>query len=342
MCAMAGLFSDYARLLRLPGLGGLSIAPVFGALSVGVFDLWKLTVLFLIGAFSSIFGFVLNDYVDVEVDRLSKDLASRPLVKGTISRRTALLICGICVVGAFVAIFLVFYNSYPAFVYGIVAILLSAVFGSVYNFYGKRFVGSDFVVALSEALLVLFGALMVVQGNPLSIFTWIIFVLTFNQLVYENAVSGGIKDADHDYLMKVKNIALSSGVKVTTENQLIITRKFQAFGIGFRLFSIVLIFVPVVFYQHTYSYTWWNIGLLVLFALGVLFASIKMLRLKIFERNTLRRLITMQTFLRYSLVPLMLIPLIAVVPAVILILLPFIWYIVCAPLIGEKLFRPGL
>ena len=339
---MPRLVSEYARLLRLPGLGGLSVAPVFGALSVGVLDFWKLVFLFIVGAFASIYGFVLNDYVDVNVDKLSKELANRPLVKGTISRRTALLICVLCMVGALFVIFFMFYTPSTSFYLGFVFIMLSAVFGSVYNIYGKRFVGSDFVVAFSEALLVLFGAFIVLQHGQLTIFTWLILVLTFNQLVYENAVSGGLKDADHDPLMNVKNIALRSGVKVTNENLLIIPLRFQMFGLFFRTFSCCLVFVPAVFYQHLYTYAWWNLLLLALFVVGVFIASIRMLTLQTFHRNRLRKLITAQTFLRYSLVPLMLIPLISVVPAVVLIVLPFIWYIVCAPLIGEKLFRPGL
>lgn len=339
---MSGLLADYARLLRLPGLGGLSIAPVFGALSVGVFNFWQLSVLFLIGAFSAIFGFVLNDYVDVEVDKLSKELSVRPLVKGTISRKTALLICLFCVIGAFAAIFLVFYNSYPSFLFGFLCILLSAVFGSIYNFFGKRFVGADFVVALSEALLVLFGAYMVVQEGSLSIYTWLIFLLTFNQLIYENAVSGGVKDADHDYKMNVKNIASVSGVHVTPENQLKIPLKFQIFGLGIRVFSACLVLIPAVWYSQIYRYDIWNIVVLILFVIGVFAASLKMLRMTKFNRNKLRKLITIQTFLRYSLVPVMLIPLIGGFSSLLLILFPFIWYIGFALILGEKLFRPGL
>jgi len=108
---MSNIVFDYARLLRLPGLGGLSIATVFGAISVGVYDIKTLSILFLIGAFSAVYGFVLNDYADVEVDKLSRDLSNRPLVKGTISKKTALLICVICVIGASSTIFIFFYKN---------------------------------------------------------------------------------------------------------------------------------------------------------------------------------------------------------------------------------------
>ena len=147
---MKSIISDYARLLRLPGLGGLSIAPVFGAVSLISSDITisfqDVAVLFLIGIFSSIYGFVLNDYVDVKIDKLSKELSNRPLVKGTISRRTALMICVLCFVGALSTIFLFFYNDHPSFYLGLLCILLSAAFGSIYNIYGKRIIGSDFLV----------------------------------------------------------------------------------------------------------------------------------------------------------------------------------------------------
>ena len=50
--------SAYIKLLRLPGLGGLAIPPVFGAISVGVSDPSSLAILFSIGCFAAIFGFV--------------------------------------------------------------------------------------------------------------------------------------------------------------------------------------------------------------------------------------------------------------------------------------------
>ncbi len=341
---MRQIISDYARLLRLPGLAGLSIAPVFGAISVGVLDVIPLSILFLVGAFTSIYGFVLNDIVDVKIDKLSNELSNRPLVKGTISKKTALLICTICFIGALTTIFLVFYTPpRPAFFLGLLCIILSAGLGSVYNLYGKKLIGSDFLIALSEAFLVLFGALMVVQTTAqLTLFTWVIFILTFCQLLFMNAIEGGIKDADHDPLMNVKNMALASGVRVTDDQKLIIPVSFKIFGFAIQLCAVTFVFIPFSIPSSIFTFEIWHLIPLALFAIGVLFVSAKLLRLHTFERNKIRKLITAETFLRYSLVPIMLIPLIEILPALILLILPFIWYILFAPLIGEKLFRPGL
>jgi len=340
---MGTIIADYARLMRLPGLGGLSIAPVLGALSLvgtGLMpSLLDLTLLFIVGIFSAVYGFVLNDYIDVEVDRLSSELSERPLVKGTISKRTALLMCLLSVIGAFLIIFLFFYNNHPSFYLGIISILLSAFLGSIYNIYGKKLIGADFLVALSEAFLVLFGAFMVSPNGILTIFTWIIFILTFNQVLYLNAVDGGIKDADHDVFMKVKNIALSAGVRVTAEKHLLIPWGFRLFGVGIRLFSAALVFIPV-FYGT--SYEWWNLLLLALVVVGVIMLSLRLLTSTIFNRKQMRKNISASTFLRYFYVPIMLIPLIGLLSSCILIVFPFIWYLLFTPLIGGKLFQPGI
>ena len=88
-----GKISAYARLLRLPGLGGLAIPPVIGAVTVGVFDLQILSLLFLIGVFCIIYGFVFNDYMDMDLDKLVKELHGKPLVSGEISRKSFPYFC---------------------------------------------------------------------------------------------------------------------------------------------------------------------------------------------------------------------------------------------------------
>ena len=311
----------YAKLLRIPGLGGLAIPPVIGAITVGVLDFYNLLILFVIGSFAVIYGFILNDYADVELDKLVKELRGKPLVSGAVSRKNAIAICVFCMLFSFLFIFILWrgetFDNYK-FV-ALLCIFTAGVLGSIYNLYGKKIVGSDFLVAISMAFVFLFGAFSF--GVP-TVLTWVIFLLTFNQTLHMNAVEGGIKDADHDYIMGVKNIALSSGVKVDGDS-VFIPIPFKAFGMGIRLFSAALLFVPFVFYG--YDYHVWQIIILALAILGVLYFSVKLL-----------------SFLRYSLVPIMLISFIGIVYSVVLIIFPIVWYLIFAPLLGEKLFRPRM
>lgn len=329
----------YARLLKIPGIGGLAIPPVIGAITLGVYDFYNLTIVFIIGALASLYGFILNDYADVEVDRLAKDLHGKPLVSGDISIKTALIICIFFVLLSFLLVGILWYGQtidYLKFT-ALLSLFIAGMLGSIYDFYGKKIVGSDFLVAISVAFVFLFGALSF--GQP-TVITWIIFILTFNQILHMNAVEGGIKDADHDPQMGVKNIASSMGVKIRGMN-ITIPTGFKMFSIGIRLFSAILLFLP--FFIFNYHYYVWQLVILALTIIGVVFFSIKLLSIKIFNRNKIRKYIAVQSFLRYSLVPIMLISIVpSILYSVILIIFPIVWYIIFTPLIGEKLLRPRM
>ncbi|MFO8077535.1 MAG: UbiA family prenyltransferase [Thermoplasmatota archaeon] len=334
-----GKIADYFVLLRFPGLGGLAIPPVIAALTVGTFDIFTLMLLFLIGAYSSIFGFVLNDFIDVEVDKKSEDLKKRPLVSGAISKQVALWICFTCIMLTMLTFFILFYGkniTYLRFL-SVICILIAWVLGSIYDVYGKKIFASDILVALSVSFIFLIGA-FAVNKQP-TIFTWIIFVLTFNNLFHMNAVEGGIKDADHDVLMNVNNIALRSGVRVDGD-ALRIPGKFKLLGMMVRLSSVFLLFIPFLFFNQPYFL--WQLIILAAASIGVLFFSMKLLSLTRFNRNTIRKYISIQSFLRYSLVPLLLLSTIGIIPALILIFLPILWYLVFTPLTGVKLLRPRM
>ena len=330
--------SAYAKLLRIPGLGALAIPPVIAAITVGVYDFYNLLILFVIGAFAAIYGFILNDYADVELDKLIKELYGKPLVSGDISRKNAITICVFCILFAFLFIFILWHGkTLDNFKFAaIICIILAGVLGSIYNLYGKKIAGSDFFVAISMGLVFLFGALSF--GRP-TILIWIIFLLTFNQTLHMNAVEGGIKDSDHDFIMGVNNIALRSGVKVD-KDKIFIPHRFKAFGMGIRLFSTFLLFAQFVFFG--YKYNAWQIVVLALATFGVIYFSVKLLSIKTFDRDTIRKYIGLQSFLRYSLVPIMLVSVIGISNSVILIIFPIVWYIIFTPLLGEKLFKPRM
>lgn len=328
----------YAKLLRFPGLGGLAIPPVFGALSAGMYDLNSLIILFVIGAFSAIYGFVLNDYADVELDSLIPELKDKPLVKGVLNRKTAVAVFIFSIILTFFFTFLLWKGEtltnhrFAA----MVCLVLAGLLGSIYNLYGKKIIASDFLVSTSMSLVFLFGALSF--SNNLGILSWAIFFLTFNQTLHMNAVEGGLKDADHDYLMGVKNIALRLGVKVE-DTTIFVPSLFKALGMGIRLFSVLLVFLPFLFGIDFYL---WQIPLLVALLLILLFIEIRLLYRSVFNRTDIRKLIAGANFLRYMIVPIMIIGPIGIIRGSILVFLPIIWYIVFTPFLGNRLFQPEM
>lgn len=337
---MRSIIVDYMRLMRISVAGGMALPLVYGAISVNNYSFSVLFPLFIIGVLSGIYGFVLNDYVDADLDKLSVDLSKRPLVRKSISKKTAIGIIILCFLGAYACIFLFFYRNHFLFFTGLLCVIVADVLGFIYNRYGKQIIGSDFLIAIGESLFFLFGAIMVLDNGNFSILTWILFILIFNHLLFTNAIAGGLKDADHDYLMQVKNIALASGVTITQNKRVFIPLSFKTLGMGIRCFSAILVFVPFVFYGISYEF--WQIILLILLVALLLYTSSMMLTIKQFERNTLRKLIIIQLSAHYSIIPIMLISIIDPVYAFILIVFPVTWYVFFSCLIGEKLLEPQI
>jgi len=329
----------YAKLLRLPGIAALSVIPVFGALTVGVTDTYNLILLALIGGCIGVCGFLLNDYVDADLDKLVKELKGKPLAGGHIDRIHGLSISIFLIILWYFLIFILYQGeTINQFRFSaLLCITLAGLLGFFYDIYGKRFFGSDFLLALGISFVFLFGALSFGKPNDI---TWIVFILIFNNIVHMNAVEGGIKDVDHDFMMNTKNFALQSGVYMDKE-KLIIPLRFKIFSMGIRLFSVFLLFIP--FFYFGYSYFPLQIIFLFLFSMVMLLLNVKLINLKIFKRGKIRKLIGVQSFLRYSLVPLMLMSIIEIWwYSLLLIFIPLIWYIAFTPLIGERLFKPRM
>lgn len=327
---------EYAKLVRLHAWGVYCLAAVYGALSVSVFDIWKLILLALIGVFAYSYGFALNDYADVSVDSLSKDLKEKPLVKGSIPRKNALyfsilvaiIVYCITLLGMFTEIFILDYKPF-------LVLTLAATSAAIYNFYGKKFVGSDIFVSAATALYCLFGAMVV--SHTIGALTWIIMINAFLQSIEMNAVGGGLKDADHDYVKKTKNIAFRMGVKVKKE--VFVPLSFKVFALLFTACSPLLMFSPIIFFKD-FPYYIWQPVLMIVMLIGIFYITIKMVNIKTFDRNRLRKLISIKSFLIYLVVPVMLLKFVGYPIGLFLIFFPFIWYVVFNRLIYGNILRP--
>jgi len=246
----------------------------------------------------------------------------------------------ICFIFGWITMVLCFYKNQTSFFLGLFFLILTNILIVIYDIYGKKILGSDFIFAAAETLFFLFGAFITLKNGAFFIFTWVGVVLIFTQMLYENAVSGGLKDADHDYFKNVNNLATKFGVKVTQDKKLIIPLRFKAFGIGIHLFSAPFVFIPFLFYEIPYEP--WQILLLILFVLLALFLNFIMLSITQFNRRKLRRLIVMHLFVRYSIVPIMLFSIIGYFYMGILILFPLLWYVFFSFIMSEKLFEPKI
>ena len=136
-------------------------------------------------------GFILNDYVDLEIDKKNKELSERPLVRRTISKKTALRIIILFYVLIIFTGIVFFHSLLP-----LLFLSISLALGTIYDCYGKNFLGSDITLSASVAFLCLFGVATV--STEIRLLTIIIASIYFMHVLFFNIIEGGFKDADND------------------------------------------------------------------------------------------------------------------------------------------------
>jgi 4-hydroxybenzoate polyprenyltransferase len=323
---------ECVKLTRLKAMGVSTIA-VFGALSVnGTLELWHFIALFIIGIAFNMLGFVLNDIVDFEIDKKSKELSERPLVKGTISKKSAEIIILTCYILIFVLAIFLFRN-----ILALLILSLSVLLGTTYDCFGKRFLGSDFILAASIAFFCLFGASTI--SNRFEDFTIVIVTIIFINVLFFNIIEGGFKDVNNDRKTSAKTTAVFLGVEASPEIH--IPKTFKTLAITILSTLAFLVFSSFVIIQDVYNFRYWYIQFFILFILitSLFISMFKMLNLKSFDRRKVRLIITWQEIKRYIVVAVLLVSTAGILWSVTLILIPIIWYLFFAFVILEKSFR---
>ena len=317
-----GTLKEYAKLFRLPSSLGISLIGVIGALTVkGVnLEFIPLIILIIMGVLGNILGYVLNDYMDVNFDKGSKELSERPLVKGSVSTRAALVIIIACLGALFIIPIIFFRHILLIFI-----LLISVVLGIFYNTFCKKIVGSELFLAGAMASFCLFGA-VAVSGDihgllELGSITWVIVLLIFLYVFIMDMFEGQFKDVEND--RKAGAITLPIYLGVRTTKKMYVPLSFKVLNIFFKSFIIILIFVPFIFLDFTF---WsWQILILIGLSLGMVWSMIKMLNERSFNKQRLARYARRHGVLSYFVFPFILIRFIGFQWTMFLILYPAIW-----------------
>lgn len=317
---------DYLKLFRLQTGATTAIAPVIGYLVIASqthysICLLEILLIFIIGILMHIFEFVLNEYIDVDVDRRAPDLADKPLVKGAISTSAALGVVIISVVLPFILTLLFFFS-----LWSVILLILAFEFGAIYDIYGKKFAGSDFALALWIFFFCLFGASIV--STNFSNILYLVAALGFFQILFNNAIEGGLKDIDHDAVAGAKTLANALGAKVRNKKTIISnTFKIASYTIKLGHISIIilLVYFGVMAFSTVYDYLQFILVIALLFIM--LYTLQKFLTEKIFRRSRLKRIFSIHEIATYFIAPILLLQLLGGMTVLSLLLIPLIWYI---------------
>ncbi len=173
-------------------------------------------------------GMVINDYYDVEIDKINRP--ERPIPRGSITLKqakylwivTSLIGIGIAILHSF--LFNIGYLN-------IIVAVFFAFIGWVYAAWGKKsgFIG-NIIVSVSFSIGLIYGAVLNNSNIPPYIY---FFFLTAFFLLLSREIIKGCEDIEGDKSQGVKTLAIQIGIKKSTMISLI-----------FVLFAIVFFILP--------------------------------------------------------------------------------------------------
>jgi 4-hydroxybenzoate polyprenyltransferase len=334
MSTIKNRIREYLSLFRIQTAAATASAPLLGGLIMGQRDVSHLTILFIIGLLCHIYGFVLNEYIDVEVDKKSIDLKKKPLVSGSITRNQALFIviisilCGYALIGFF-------YRS----IYTVSFFSLALLFGGLYDIYGKKITGMDFVLAGSLFFICIMGASTI--STDFNVLIYIVCIIYFFQILYNNAVEGGLKDVDHDGIGGTKTLALAMGVNVKL-GVLQITKTFAGFAYVLRFIFLGLLVLLGSQPQLDFWYysNVFQLIIIVLFTVVFLGTLSGFLKSEKFDRSRLKKLFSIHEITSYFMLIIVLSTLFDLWITLALLLLPALWYLVTNIFLYGTLLEP--
>ncbi len=226
----------------------------------------ELVLGFLVGFFISSSSLILNDYFDIESDKINAP--TRPLPSGKVKPSEVIVLTIITTLIGLVAAWLI----------GIIAFVVAIVFwviGFLYNWKLKETgLLGNFMVSCSVAITFIFGGIVV--GEPLNKIVWFFsFIVFFIDLGEE--IASDAMDEEGDKKRRSKSIAITKG-------------KEYAIHISSGLFAVVVVisFIPFIL-------QWLGIAYLVMITIMdtiIIFSTIKLLNSKTSkERRLYLRLI---------------------------------------------------
>jgi 4-hydroxybenzoate polyprenyltransferase len=333
-----GTLKEYGRLIRLPSSLGISIIGGIGALSVkgNNVNILPLVVLLLIGVIVNIYGYVLNDYMDVSFDKQSKELYERPLVKGTISKKAALTIIFTCLIVIFIIPTFFFRSILLIFI-----LMISIVLGTFYDMFCKRIVCAEFFLAGAMASFCLFGAVAVSSDLKdlfgLGSLTWIVITIMFLYVLIMVSLEGNFKDVETD--RKTGAVTLPIFLGVRTSNLMNVPLCYKLLLIFIKVILIFLIFTPFIFLE--YSYWNWQIFILVILSFGMIWSMIMIFNQQKFDKEKIALNSRRHGIISYFVFPFLLINFVGFEWAIFLTLYPLIWPLLFNYILYGKSLTPA-
>ena len=229
----------YIQLIRPYGIF-IAMMPIIGAISNGIFS--NLFLLLLVGIFANSFGFVQNDYFDIEIDKKSGYVSKRPLASGLISKKEALIFMFFLSFIPFVivSIFFTYYST--------IFLVLFFIFYTIYNKFSKKFAWMEYFLGLAGTMIFLCGAFS--QKESISLLSLLLSILPTLKYVFNVGISANLKDIKYDLLQGVKTTPAIFGAKV---NKFIyLPKSFVFYAYAIKIIFIIIAGIALFYAEPTF------------------------------------------------------------------------------------------
>jgi len=298
---------EYLKLSRSFNAVLTGVSPVMGAIAMEQYNIFTLFLLFLIGFFGHTYGFVLNDIIDYNIDKTSKEISDRPLVSGTISIKKAWIYA---IFSMMISFIIAFYLAFTTSIYyPIIVLALSAIFVTIYDLISKKIPGMDIILTTSIFFLILYGASTVVKDIfYVTKLALIVCILGSIQVLFMNAIAAGMKDIENDYRRGARTLAIKMGVRII-DGELKVPITFKSLAYGIQLVDILIVLLPFFIVWNVtklsiLQYLQW--GIIIIIGIILFILSSKLLNMKYFDRKKARGYIGSHYMINFTIVPIML------------------------------------
>ncbi|MEN3063139.1 MAG: geranylgeranylglycerol-phosphate geranylgeranyltransferase [Candidatus Methanosuratincola petrocarbonis] len=192
------------RLIRPTNSLMMGLAVIIGEIAVlgSIPSLFEMALGFSVSFFLTASSMAMNDYVDLEIDRVNQP--GRPLPSGAISKASALAISALT--GAIGIM-----SAFPFRESAVFLAVLTFVASALYNLYGKKTgIWGNLVVSYCVAVPFLYGGIVVLGAFNVTSVTFFLLAFLANT---GREVTKGIADMEGDRLRGIRTVALVWGEK---------------------------------------------------------------------------------------------------------------------------------
>jgi 4-hydroxybenzoate polyprenyltransferase len=224
------------RLVRLHAFGFLVIWPLLGAAAAGGWGPRVFCGIAVVTLCFNTFGALLNDVVDLPVDRTNPLRARDPLVRGTISRRSATLLAlaQVPLIGA-----AHWAAGFPPSALGLVAAALLGM--AAYDLWSKQLRVPPVIEGAQAAagtLLAMYGA--AVAGHLTAPTVWPVALSAGVFILFVNAFHGGLRDIENDRACGQRTTPIWLGCRGVTDGRVHITPAMSLYSTALQALLIGL------------------------------------------------------------------------------------------------------